>query len=64
MSAPSTVSRALAPLAGAMVWSMSGFYDAVLFSIVIMTVVVAAGFWLAAYFSPRAERATSQGVVS
>lgn len=59
MSAPSTVSRALAPLAGAMIWSMSGSYDAVLFSIVIMTVVVAAGFWLAAYLSRRAERATS-----
>ncbi|WP_029349562.1 MFS transporter [Bosea sp. 117] len=59
MSAPSTVSRALAPLAGAMIWSMSGSYDAVLLSIVIMTVVVAAGFWLAAYLSHRAERATS-----
>lgn len=61
MSAPSTVSRALAPLAAAMVWSMSGSYDAVLFSIVITTVLVAVGFWLAAYLSRRAERVPSRG---
>ncbi len=55
MSAPSTVSRALAPLGAALIWSASGSYDAVLLSIILLTVIVAAGFWLAAFLSRRAR---------
>ncbi|UOK71355.1 MFS transporter [Ancylobacter polymorphus] len=55
MSAPSTVSRAVAPLAGALIWSASGSYDAVLACIILLTVIVAVGFWLAAFLSRRAS---------
>ncbi|MGA0561558.1 MFS transporter [Ancylobacter sp. VNQ12] len=54
MSAPSTISRALAPLGAALIWSLSGSYDAVLMTIIFLTLLLAAGFWLAAFLSRRA----------
>nr|WP_246544941.1 MFS transporter [Ancylobacter dichloromethanicus] len=54
MSAPSTISRALAPLGAALIWSMSGSYDGVLLAIIALTVLLAVGFWLAALLSRRA----------
>jgi predicted MFS family arabinose efflux permease len=55
MSAPSTISRALAPLGAALIWSMSGSYDGVLAAIIGLTLLLAAGFWLAAFLSRRAR---------
>ncbi|TCK30889.1 putative MFS family arabinose efflux permease [Ancylobacter aquaticus] len=55
MSAPSTISRAVAPLGAALIWSMSGSYDGVLLAIIALTVVLVAGFWLAAFLSRRAR---------
>ncbi len=51
IAAPASVSRALAPLAAAMLWSMSGSYDAVLLALTLGTVLLALGFWLAAALS-------------
>ncbi|MBH0236389.1 MFS transporter [Methylobrevis albus] len=57
MSAPSTISRALAPLGAALIWSASGAYDAVLVAIIALTLLLAAGFWAAALLSRRAALA-------
>ncbi|WP_018389473.1 MFS transporter [Ancylobacter sp. FA202] len=55
MSAPSTISRAVAPLGAALIWSMSGSYDGVLAAIIVLTLLLACGFWLAAFLSRRAS---------
>lgn len=59
LATPSTISRALAPLGAALIWSASGSYDAVLLSIVATTLLLAGGFWLAAALSRR-DRGTSR----
>ena len=50
--APMNVTLAIAPLAAAWIWSMTGDYNAVLFAIGIGAVVLCAGFWTAAALSP------------
>ena len=53
MTAPSAVVRALAPAGAALLWSVGGSYDAVLWAIVAGAVVTMLCFWLAALFSAR-----------
>jgi predicted MFS family arabinose efflux permease len=54
MNTPATVARALSPLAAAALWSLSSSYDPVLLAILAGAVVLAVGFWSAAYLSRRA----------
>jgi hypothetical protein len=53
MTAPSAVVRALAPAGAALLWSVGGSYDTVLWAIVAGAVVTMLCFWLAALFSAR-----------
>ncbi|MFK8253313.1 MFS transporter [Ancylobacter terrae] len=54
LTAPASVSRAVAPLGAALLWSASGSYDAVLLALLAGTLVLALGFWSAAALSRRA----------
>lgn len=53
MNIPATVTRAFAPLAAAALWSTSQSYDPVILAILAGSVILVAGFWLAAAFSRR-----------
>jgi predicted MFS family arabinose efflux permease len=53
MTAPSAVVRALAPAGAALLWSVGGSYDTVLWAIVAGAVATMLCFWLAALFSAR-----------
>lgn len=53
LAAPASVSRALAPLGAALLWSTSGSYDAVLLALIAGTLVLALSFWCAAALSGR-----------
>ncbi|WP_181705400.1 MFS transporter [Chthonobacter rhizosphaerae] len=48
LAAPGTIAKALAPGAAAVLWQMSGSYDAVLAASIIGSCVLVAGFWTAA----------------
>ncbi|WP_371348449.1 MFS transporter [Ancylobacter sp. IITR112] len=48
LSVPATFSRALAPAGMAMLWTATGSYDAVLFAVIALAALLAAGFWCAA----------------
>lgn len=48
LTAPSLVVRALAPLAGAALWALSGSYTPVLASTLVIASITAGAFWLAA----------------
>ncbi|MEZ0214299.1 MAG: MFS transporter [Xanthobacteraceae bacterium] len=54
LAAPASVSRAIAPLGAAALWSATGSYDAVLLALIAGTLVLAVGFWLAAVLSRSA----------
>lgn len=53
MNVPATIARALAPVGAAALWSSAQSYDPVLVAILIGAVVLAFGFWSAAYLSTR-----------
>lgn len=53
MNIPATVTRAFAPLAAAALWSTSQSYDPVIQAILVGSIVLVAGFWLAAALSQR-----------
>ena len=48
---PSTLARAVAPVAAALLWSATASYTPVLWSIVACTAILALSFWLAAWVS-------------
>lgn len=52
---PSTLARALAPVAAALLWSTTMSYDVVVWAIVACAVVLAFSFWLAAWTSSQAN---------
>jgi predicted MFS family arabinose efflux permease len=56
LSAPSSVSRAIAPLGMAALWSATGSYDAVLLTLIAGTLLLALSFWSAAILSRRAAQ--------
>ena len=45
---PATVAKALAPAGAALLWAYAGSYDALLVAALVGSIVVVAGFWLAA----------------
>jgi len=51
MNIPATVARALAPLAAAALWSIGSSYNPVILAILAGSIVLTAGFWLAAALS-------------
>ena len=51
LTAPASVSRAIAPVGAAFLWSASGSYDYVLLALVAGTLLLALGFWSAALLS-------------
>ncbi len=51
MNIPATVTRAFAPLAAAALWSTSHSYDPVIQAILAGSIVLVAGFWVAAFLS-------------
>jgi MFS family permease len=53
---PSMVAQAGAPLAAALIWSMSGSYHAVLWTVLAVASVAAGAFWLAARLAERPRR--------
>ncbi|CAB3626506.1 oxalate/formate antiporter [Achromobacter spanius] len=56
LTVPMTFARAAAPMGAAALWAVGSSYDAVLAAIVAVAVVLAAGFWLAAWISrPRLQ---------
>nr|WP_281493614.1 MFS transporter [Ancylobacter koreensis] len=55
LSLPATFSRALAPAGLAALWTATGSYDAVLFAIIALALVLALGFWTAALVARPAE---------
>ncbi len=56
LTVPMTFARAAAPVGAAALWAVGSSYDAVLAAIVAVAVVLAAGFWLAAWISrPRLQ---------
>lgn len=57
LTAPASVSRAVAPLGAALLWSASGSYDAVLLALLAGTLVLVLGFWCAAALSRRVAQA-------
>lgn len=59
MNVPATIARALAPVGAAALWSISRSYDPVLIAILVGAVVLAFGFWSAAFLSTRRVVATS-----
>ncbi|RTM01723.1 MFS transporter [Ancylobacter aquaticus] len=56
LAAPASVSRAIAPLGMALLWSASGSYEAVLIALVAGTLLLAGSFWFAAGISRRAAQ--------
>lgn len=56
LAVPATIARALAPVGMAMLWTLTGSYDAVLAAIILASLVVAAGFWSAVFFTRGADR--------
>lgn len=59
MNIPATVARALAPVGAAALWSVSQSYDPVLVAILIGAIVLAIGFWSAAFLSARRVATTT-----
>lgn len=57
ISVPQTLAKAVAPVAAAMLWSVSGSYQAVIAVTIATTLLVAAFFWAAATYRPRRGRA-------
>ncbi|MNT95329.1 hypothetical protein D3C72_2371860 [compost metagenome] len=56
LTVPMTFARAAAPVGAAALWAVGSSYDTVLAAIVAVAVVLAAGFWLAAWISrPRLQ---------
>ncbi len=56
LTVPMTFARAAAPVGAAALWAVGSSYDMVLAAIVAVAVVLAAGFWLAAWISrPRLQ---------
>lgn len=55
LSLPSTLARALAPVAAALIWSSSLSYQGVLWAIAVCTVVLTLSFWMAAWASRSAH---------
>lgn len=53
LAIPATAARAVAPAGLALLWSAAGSYDAVLAAVIIGSLVLAAGFWSAAFLSRR-----------
>ncbi len=53
LTAPSTLARAAAPLAGAALWSFTASYQGVIVAIIVAAMVLATSFWLAARLSGR-----------
>ncbi|MCK0197726.1 MFS transporter [Ancylobacter sp. 6x-1] len=53
LAAPSAVSRAVAPLAMATLWSLSGSYEPVLIMLTVMSLLLTLAFWLAAALGRR-----------
>jgi len=53
MNVPATIARALPPVGAAALWSAAQSYDPVLIAIMIGAVVLAFGFWSAAFLSTR-----------
>lgn len=53
LALPSTIAKAIAPLAAAFLWTETGSYDALLLAVLAGSAVVALGFWSAA-LCPRA----------
>ncbi|MBS7544713.1 MFS transporter [Ancylobacter oerskovii] len=51
LAAPASISRAVAPLGAALLWAASGSYEAVLYALIAGTLLLAAGFWIAAGLS-------------
>lgn len=57
LTAPASIGRALAPLGAAALWSTSGSYDSVLTGLIAGALLLALGFWTAAFLSRGRERA-------
>ncbi|WP_246668926.1 MFS transporter [Ancylobacter sp. TS-1] len=55
LSVPATLSRALAPAGLAALWTATGSYDAVLFAVIALALVLALGFWTAALVARPVE---------
>lgn len=55
MNAPATIAKALAPLAAAALWSISQSYAPVLIAIMAGSLILAFGFWAAAWASTRRQ---------
>jgi len=55
LAMPATISRALAPVGLAMLWTAAGSYDPVLVAVIAFSVVFAAGFWCAALIARPVE---------
>lgn len=55
LTVPMTLARAAAPVGAAVLWSIGASYHAVLSAIVIVALVLAASFWLAAWLSRPAR---------
>lgn len=51
LTVPMTLARAAAPVGAALLWSVGASYGTVLSAIVVVALVLAASFWLAAWFS-------------
>lgn len=60
LAAPASISRALAPLGTGVLWSTTGSYDVVLMALIVGSLVMAVGFWLAAHLSYRAVPSSQQ----
>lgn len=56
MNTPATIAKALAPLGAAALWSIDQSYAPVLFAIIAGALVLAFGFWAAAWLSTRTLR--------
>jgi predicted MFS family arabinose efflux permease len=50
---PMTIARAVAPLGAAALWSATGNYNGTMLSVVLLSLVTALGFWMAAAASKR-----------
>lgn len=59
LTAPSTIAKALAPAGAALIWAAAGSYDAVLVAIIVGSLLMVAGFWLAVLLSGRPRLASA-----
>ncbi|MDF2620682.1 MAG: major facilitator superfamily 1, partial [Xanthobacteraceae bacterium] len=55
LAMPAMISRALAPVGLAVLWTAAGSYDPVLVTVIVFSVVFAAGFWCAALMARPVE---------